>query len=77
MDEKHDEALETHVSGVEDVQNAKYALREDNRAEHELTLKQVFKRHPSLVWWTFFWAMAGVGWYVSPYSRHFGPNTER
>ncbi|KAJ4165098.1 hypothetical protein LMH87_006745 [Akanthomyces muscarius] len=62
MDDKFDATLEAHVSGVEDVLHAKEALREDNKAEHELTVKQVLTSHPTLVWWIFYWAMAGVGW---------------
>lgn len=65
MDDKFDNTLETRVTGVEDVLQAKDALRQDNKAEHELTVKQVFTQHPALVWWIFYWAMAGVGWYVS------------
>lgn len=65
MDDKFDTRLEAHVSGVEDVLQAKEALREDNKAEHELTVRQVLKGHPVLVWWIFYWAMAGVGWCVS------------
>lgn len=30
--------------------------------EHDLTLRDVFKNHKSIVWWCFFWAMAAVGW---------------
>lgn len=28
----------------------------------ELTLRRVFRDHPALVWWSFYWAMAGVAW---------------
>jgi hypothetical protein len=30
--------------------------------EHDLTLRDVFKNHKTIVWWCFFWAMAAVGW---------------
>ncbi|TQV96367.1 hypothetical protein V2A60_003220 [Cordyceps javanica] len=62
MDDKLHATLEAHATGVEDVLQMKDALREDNKAEHELTVKQVLKAHPILVWWIFYWAMAGVGW---------------
>ncbi|CAI6013931.1 hypothetical protein V2G26_003841 [Clonostachys chloroleuca] len=38
------------------------AIRVDHNAENALTVKQVFKNHPAVVWWCFFWAMAAVGW---------------
>lgn len=38
------------------------ALRADHNLEHETTVKQVFRNHPALVWWCFYWAMAAVGW---------------
>lgn len=41
------------------------AIRVDHNAENALTVKQVFKNHPAVVWWCFFWAMAAVGWLVS------------
>lgn len=54
---------ETHVRGIEDVGDIKNeTLREDNVAEHEMTVKDVFKNHPMVVWWAFYWAMSGVGW---------------
>ncbi|EGX89337.1 maltose permease [Cordyceps militaris CM01] len=62
MDDKFDVTLESHATGVEDVLQTKDALRHDNKAEHELTVKQVLKSHPILVWWIFYWAMAGVSW---------------
>ncbi|KAJ3479082.1 hypothetical protein NLG97_g8412 [Lecanicillium saksenae] len=62
MDDKLEATLETRVSGVEDVLQTKDALRQDNQVEHELTVKQVLTKHPVLVWWIFYWAMAGVGW---------------
>ena len=37
--------------------------------EQVLTLKDVFKNHKTLVWWSFFWAMCAVGWYVLIFSK--------
>lgn len=59
-----EDTLEARISGVEDVTHTKEALRDDNKLEHELTVREVLTNHPTLVWWIFFWAMAGVGWYV-------------
>lgn len=50
---------------VEDVTLDQTAVKEDHRLEHHLTVRSVFKNHPVLVWWTFYWAMAAVGWCVS------------
>lgn len=38
------------------------ALQADHSLEHDTTVKQVFRNHPALVWWCFYWAMAAVGW---------------
>lgn len=55
--------LETHVSGVDDFSSPKdETVRVDLQREHELTVKEVFVKHPALVFWAFYWAMAGVGW---------------
>ncbi|EHK39945.1 hypothetical protein TRIATDRAFT_42157 [Trichoderma atroviride IMI 206040] len=55
--------LETHVSGVDDFSSPKdETVRVDIQREHELTVKEVFVKHPALVFWAFYWAMAGVGW---------------
>ena len=65
MGNKEEAGLETrtHVRGIEDVGDIKNeALRDDNATEHEMTVKDVFKNHPWVVWWPFYWAMAGVGW---------------
>jgi hypothetical protein len=62
-DEKHSgAALEAHISGIEDVNPKDDTVRVDIRNEHELTVKDVFKHHPALVFWAFYWAMSGVGW---------------
>lgn len=38
------------------------AIDADHSLEHDTTVKQVFRNHPALVWWCFYWAMAAVGW---------------
>ena len=38
------------------------AISTDHNLEHETTVKHVFKNHPALVWWCFYWAMAAIGW---------------
>ncbi|KOS18026.1 General alpha-glucoside permease [Escovopsis weberi] len=50
------------VERIETVHFKQDGILVDIRHEHELTVRQVFIRHPALVLWSFYWAMAGVGW---------------
>lgn len=49
-----------HVESVKEANtdHAKIA----NEQEKQITIKDVFKNHPRLAWWIFYWAMAAVGW---------------
>lgn len=58
-DKKDDPLAEAHVAGIEDPQKE---VQVDHNLEHELTLRDVFKKHPSMIWWCFYWAMAAIGW---------------
>ena len=40
------------------------ALAADRTDEEGLTFRYVARHHPALVWWSFFYAMSAVGWYV-------------
>ncbi|CAM1502765.1 Fc.00g075410.m01.CDS01 [Cosmosporella sp. VM-42] len=63
METKADHLSEHGVSGVEHSADPKTeTMVTERQAEHDLTLKQVLRNHPALVWWSFYWAMAGVGW---------------
>ena len=33
-----------------------------NEQEKQITVRDVFTKHPRLAWWIFYWAMAAVGW---------------
>ncbi|KAH7201512.1 general substrate transporter [Fusarium oxysporum] len=33
-----------------------------NANEHNLTFRDVARRHPKIIWWSFFWCMCAVGW---------------
>lgn len=33
-----------------------------NEQEKQITVRDVFSKHPCLAWWIFYWAMAAVGW---------------
>ncbi|KAH7141012.1 general substrate transporter [Dactylonectria macrodidyma] len=54
--------VEPQASGLEYADPKTDTVIADRQAEHDLTMKQVFLRHPALAWWSFYWAMAGVGW---------------
>ena len=62
MDTKADLVSEHGVSGVEHANPKSEVVATERQAEHNLTLKQVFRNHPALIWWSLYWAMAGVGW---------------
>jgi hypothetical protein len=36
----------------------------DVEAEHQLTFRAVWKNHKAIIWWSFFWAMCAIGWFV-------------
>lgn len=59
-DDKLQEATATAVENVASETNS--AVPRPGGAEHELTLRKVLRNHPALVWWSFYWAMAGVAW---------------
>ncbi|UNI23261.1 hypothetical protein JDV02_009093 [Purpureocillium takamizusanense] len=59
MEKRQEEA---RISGVEDVNVKRETIRVDHEAEHKLTIREVLRHHPALVWWCFYWSMAGVGW---------------
>lgn len=42
----------------------------DNVLEHELTFMEVAKNHKMLIWWSFYFAMCAVGWYVPTSNEH-------
>ncbi|KND91006.1 General alpha-glucoside permease [Tolypocladium ophioglossoides CBS 100239] len=55
--EKRDAAtVEAHPSGVEQT------IRADHQLEHALTVRDVFRRHPALVFWSVYWSLAATGW---------------
>lgn len=49
--EKEGTNLEAQVSGVEDVHPKNETIHVDHQLEHELTVKDVFTRHPAIVFW--------------------------
>lgn len=63
MATKQEEAtFEAHASAVENIHGKHDTVAVDHRAEHELTVKDVFTKHPWVVVWSFYWAMVAVGW---------------
>ncbi|PKS08091.1 hypothetical protein jhhlp_005366 [Lomentospora prolificans] len=70
MDVSHPASLggQAEANNVKpDVSTQEYAdlkgnMHSDREEEQALTLYQAIKDHPALVWWSFYWAMAAVGW---------------
>lgn len=56
------ERPDSKMGKPESVAIKEEALQVDHSLEHEINVKQVFRNHPALVWWCFYWAMAAVGW---------------
>ncbi|RSL48969.1 hypothetical protein CEP54_012639 [Fusarium duplospermum] len=55
-------ALEPKASGAEFADSKAEVVNADRQAEHDLTLRQVLRHHPALIGWTFFYAIAAIGW---------------
>ncbi|KAL1600758.1 hypothetical protein SLS60_007146 [Paraconiothyrium brasiliense] len=57
-----------HHEGVLNSNELKHSVTEtkgaiaDNINEHQLTLKEVWKKHPALIGWSFYWSMCAIGW---------------
>lgn len=62
VEAKDGHAIEPRASAAEYIEPKSDTVAADRQAEHDLTMKQVFARHPALAFWSFYWAMAGVGW---------------
>jgi hypothetical protein len=60
IDDKVEEAYTTAVENV--ASETKSAPARTRDGGDELTLRKVLRHHPALVWWSFYWAMAGVAW---------------
>lgn len=60
IDDKVEEAYTTAVENVASETNS--AMARTREEAHELTLRKVLRHHPALIWWSFYWAMAGVAW---------------
>jgi hypothetical protein len=56
---EHEETLSSPLD--KSVTNVKGALA-DNEYEHRLTLGDIWRNHPALIWCSFFWAMCAIGW---------------
>lgn len=51
---------------------AKSALVSDNVFEHQQTVRQVIFGRPVLIWWSFFFSVSAIGWYVQETQQSFG-----
>lgn len=60
----HDEATAKPNVTNQEYADLKGGLQMDRQEEQTLTIRQAIRDHPALVWWSFYWSMAAVGWYV-------------
>ncbi|KAF5123927.1 Sugar transport protein 12 [Metarhizium anisopliae] len=56
------DTIEARVLGVGELSFKHETVRTCHLLEHRLTIKDVFNRHPALIWWSFYWSISGVGW---------------
>lgn len=59
--------LEKPLAALEHIETmqTKDVIEDSNTAnekEKQITVRDVFTKHPRLAWWIFYWAMAAVGW---------------
>ncbi|CAF3430383.1 hypothetical protein SNK03_006687 [Fusarium graminearum] len=59
---KSDLELQAKVSGTEYIDDKSHAIITDRQAEHDLTFKQCFQKHPKVILWCFYWSIAAIGW---------------
>jgi hypothetical protein len=52
------------VEGSLNNEERRGSIAKDAATEHELTFMDVLKHHKMLIWWSFYFAMCAVGWYV-------------
>lgn len=50
-----------HIETMHEKDIAEHANTANER-EKQITVRDVFTKHPRLAWWIFYWAMAAVGW---------------
>ncbi|KAF4458226.1 maltose permease [Fusarium albosuccineum] len=62
LEGKAELALEPKASGAEYMDPKSDVVNAERQAEHDMTLKQVLRQHPALVWWCFYWSIAAIGW---------------
>lgn len=64
----------THHEEAMDASDLKHSITQaegalaDNTTEHQLTLRVVWKNHPALIGWCFYWSMCAIGWLESQHS---------
>ncbi|KAK8021726.1 general substrate transporter [Apiospora arundinis] len=62
MEKVKSDSQTPYVAGVEQIDSKQDQIAADHKLEHDLTVRDVIRNHPKLVWWCFYWAMASVGW---------------
>jgi hypothetical protein len=59
-----EKALDKASSDLSGPEERHGSVDRDNATEHELTFMDVLKHHKMLIWWSFYFAMCAVGWYI-------------
>lgn len=59
-----DHVEKTFDDGSFENEERRGSVAADTHAEHELKFMDVLKHHKMLIWWSFYFAMCAVGWYV-------------
>jgi hypothetical protein len=61
-----DDLVEKKPTAQEHIESAgsetNDTTRRANDLDKQVTVRDVFTKHPQLAWWIFFWAMSAVGW---------------
>ena len=59
-----EKTLHSASSDGSGTEERRRSVARDNATEHELTFMDVLKNHKMLIWWSFYFAMCAIGWYV-------------
>lgn len=53
----------THIEKTDSATTERLnrAIAANNAGEHDMTFGQVAKRHPKIIFWSFFWSLCAVG----------------
>ncbi len=52
---------EAEIEPAQGASVSKNAIDEHAAREHSMTFRDVARKHPKIIWWSFFWCMCAVG----------------